>query len=326
MRISFIWDWMNDPIQLMTWKDGLSAAMRELSKKHQVMMFTIGKNAGIYDHEYFPFFMSQGGESLKGVVKAFQPDVILHFADCTRPHASIGQELGIPQALCFAGGNPLGETAKYFDHFFVESDCYKGVFERAGLSVSTAFGTNTDLFDPDSERLKRQSKVFTWCNLSTFATWKNHKLLADAMEGLSGVCAGFMYPDHEQECWQIPQDRGVLVLPHQSAEACAHLLKASSLAILPSRNDGGSQRSVLEAMAMNVPVIVNKESEKTSEYLRGVGWTSLVVDPTKESIRYWADQVLTGNIKPRGGREYILANWSHVQYADKIEQGLLGLL
>lgn len=323
MRIAFIWDWNNDPIQCMTWKDGLSAAMRILSKKYEVRMFTLGKHEGVMDHAYFPFYMYKGEDmkasaDLEEAVRAFAPDVILHFADLTRPNARPLSLLGIPMALCFAGGDTAGVTGQYFDLIFIESEVYRARLEVRGHEVITAFGTNTELYTPI-----RLRKHFDVAFPATYCDWKRHRLFSDATEGFRAVAAGFMYDVQERDCYEYPQEHGVLTFPHISAEALKYLYAASKTCVITSRADGGSQRTVLEAMAMNVPVIVMSDSDKTSEYILDAqreGYdVGAVVDPNQQDIHRAVDEW-----RERGSnaREYILKHWSHEVYADNLERGL----
>lgn len=304
MKIAFIWDWQPSYEQAVTWKDGLAAALRELSRRgHDVTLYTDCSDT--IHHPWFdikPIFTMGYSE----------PDVILHWADMTRPHASEHFRLDIPMAICFAGGEALGENVDLFDHIFVESEAYRKKFADAGYSVSTAFGTNTELFKPEP----RQQKIFDVAFPATYALWKRHNLLAQATKGLRTVTAGYMYPNtRESECYEVMQDNGALVLPHVSAEALRAIFAASKCVVIPSRSDGGSQRTVLEAMAMNIPVIVT-DSDKFD-------WEGLHrVEPNAPAIREMIDKLNADNW-PTNTRGYIEENWSHITYADAIEKELL---
>ena len=235
----------------------------------------------------------------------------------------MGRKLGIKQAICFAGGQPFGPTWNNFDLFFVESDEYKLKFQAANVDVMTAFGTNTKLYDPKDERLVGQAKLFDVCFPATYAAWKRHKLFSEATQGLRTVCAGYMYDDHETECWKEPQRGGSFVLPHVPASGLRHLLAASRVCLITSETTGGSQRTVLEAMAMDVPVIVMDDSPKTSEYVLDAiskGYkVGAVVPPDplgiKRAIYEWEDE-------KANGRQYILDTWSEKNYAEQINLGL----
>lgn len=313
-KIAIIHDWDVVWEQEYTWRDGLCAAVKELSKRHDVKFFVAGPD-NIIPHPYFPIYVSS---NIKKDVEEFKPDVILMWGDCTRPNAEPLSQLGIPMALCFAGGNPMGHTARYFDHFFVESAVYYDEFKSKGFSVSTAFGTNTEIFKPIPDQTKSFDAIFP----ATFCTWKRHPLFAEAVTGLKSCSVGWMYPVQENFCWKACEKAGSLVLPHVSAETLARLYASSKTCVITSRSDGGSQRTVLEAMAMNIPVICCSDSNKTSEYVRECG-QGAVVEPKAEAIRLaieeWKD-------KKVNTRDYIMEKWSEYVYADNLEAGLLKLL
>lgn len=309
MKIAFIHDWQVHWQQEYDWRDGLCAAIRELGKEHEVKFWVCGEKQ-IIPHPYFPIHVSN---DIVTEVREFNPDKIIIWGDTTRPHARALAPLGKPMALCFAGGHFDGDARNYIDHYFVESEVYKGRFEAQGCSVSTAFGTNTELFQP----IPAQHKLFDALFPATFALWKRHSLFAEATKGLKACAVGFMYETHEQECWQVCEQAGNLVLPHVSAEALRHLYAASKCVVIPSRADGGSQRTVLEAMSMNIPVVVCGDSDKTSEYLRGQ--YGYIVAPNASDIRKVIEDN-TLDLSTINTRDYILSKWSEKHYAEAMNK------
>jgi hypothetical protein len=313
MKIAFIHDWEVNYEQELTWKDGLSAALKELSSRHEVRLWVEGKTANIIPHDYFPIHVSP---TIPDNVEAWNPDVILFWADCTRPNAEPCSKIGKPMALCFAGGDTKSLNTHLFRHFFVESSVYLDRFTAQGNSASLAFGTNTYLFQPISS----QHKIFDAIFPATFADWKRHNLWSAATEGMPACAVGYMYDTHEDYCWKQCQKAGNLTLPHVSAEALRHLYAASRTCVVTSKHTGGSQRTVLEAMAMNVPVIVMDDSDKTTEYVRKVG--GIIVPPEPDKIRE-----AINNVKHEitNTRDHILKNHSEKTYAAAIESVLTQL-
>lgn len=317
MRIAVVHDWEPDIQQELDWQDGLAAAIRELGKRHEVRFYTMGKSTIELPHPYFPIRMMGSSDELFNDVREFDPDVILHWADTTRPNASVLFQLQKPMALCFAGGNPMGETQPLFDHIFVESQVYKDVFDANGVSCSIAFGTNTDLFAPIE-----QNKMFDICFPATFAGWKRHDLYAASVQGRRSIAMGYMYTDHEQECWQECLRLGTTVLPHVSANVLKYMYAASRICLITSLSSGGSQRTVLEAMAMNLPLIITDSDKFDYAYESG---KVFVAEPTVESIRGYIDAILDGE-QEVNTRDYVLENWSHIKYADALEKGLQSII
>lgn len=313
-KIAFIWDWDIIPSQAITWEDGLARAIQILGEKYEVKVYATGAEDYVFKHPYFDINVLNV-EHVADSIENFAPDVILHWADCTRPCAKTTARLGIPMALCFAGGDVNGGTAPYFQHIFVESDVYKPGFVKRGIPVTTAFGTNTELFKPIDIKEKTFDTIFP----ATFALWKRHDLYAKATESFNSLACGYMYDNHEQECWQVCIDHGVTVLPHVSARVLHYLYAASKVCVIPSRSDGGSQRTVLEAMSMNLPLVVT-DSDKF-DYCEGVCER---VEPTIYAVQDAITRILFEN-KPIDTRSYVLEHWSEYIYADALEKGLLSI-
>lgn len=314
MKIAFVHDWEPNDYQEITWQDGLAAALQELMNRgHRVDVITCGQGKTI-DHPYFDIrYWPRPAE----VVRSLRPDVILCWADMTRPNIEPLSKLGIPMAICFAGGEPITDKTPIFQHIFVESQVYKNRLEEAGYdNVSIAFGTNTELFKP----LPGQPKLYDTIFPATFALWKRHRLYAPAVAGLRALACGYMYENHEQECWQDCLKNGVTILPHVSAETLRYLYATSKVCVIPSESAGGSQRTVLEAMAMNIPLVVT-DSDKF-DYAKGYAFEA---EPTIESIRGTVKVLLDGE-RDVDSRDYVLKNWSEYTYADALEKGLQSII
>ena len=311
MRIAFCWDWEPEYTQATTWQDGLAAALKELmARGHEVGVFTIGTPTTIVNQYFNIEVVADPVES----IREFNPDVILHWADMTRPSAKPLLALNKPMALLFAGGEVLGDNVELFDHIFVESQVYEDKLKKKGYSVSRAFGTNTALFKP----IPQQKKVFDVIFPGTFAEWKRHELFAYASVGLNALAVGYMYDSHESECWKVCLEQGVTVLPHTSHKVLHHLYAASKICVVTSKSEGGSQRTVLEAMSMDIPVIVT-DSDKFDFAWKKVYET----EPTVKSLREMINLALDSEAHTR---DYVIQNWSEFTYADSIEAGLLKLV
>lgn len=307
MKILFLWDWEPEYSQATMWEDGLAAALKELiDRGHEVKLFTASSEPTIIKHPYFDIHVS---EDMKREALEYAPDTILYWGDMTRPNAPILAETGIPMAICFAGGEPISYNTDLFSHIFVESQVYEDIYKNKGYSVSRAFGTNTTLFKP-----VEQNKVFDTIFPATFAAWKRHELYAYSTAGLVSLAAGYMYEDHETECWQKCIDMGVVVLPSTPQKVLHRLYAASRLCAVPSQSNGGSQRTVLEAMAMNMPTVVT-DSDKF-DFAEG---KVFVAEPTVQSFGSMIRMALDSEVNTR---DYIVEYWSEFSYADSLERGL----
>lgn len=309
MKIAVVHDWQPDFQQELDWNDGLANAIKILSEKYEVKFFCEGTDI-VLPHKLFPI---HAVSNIPYKVQLFNPDVILVWADGTRPNIPALASLGKPIALAFSGGMSPDENMRLFNHIFVESNSYLEDFKKRGYSVSTAFGTNEKLFSP-----YEQPKAFDVIFPATFALWKNHKLFAESVKGLRALAVGYIQPEHESECWKVCEENGVTVLPHVSAEVLKRLYASSRVCVITSESNGGSQRTVLEAMAMNIPLVVSNASEKTTEYVKeaGDGW---IVEPNPADVREGIELALKTPVETRS---YILSKWTAQDYADSLEAGL----
>ena len=318
IKLAFVWDWEVPAIQCLTWKDGLAKAIQILSKEWEVKCYSIGKDT-IFYHDYFPIILKPIPELLAQEILKEKPDAILVFGDFTRPTIPLLANRGIPMACCLAGGT-FRNYVDCFDLIFVESEVYKNQLEAEGKRVIKAFGTNTELFKPI-----KQPKIWDAINSSTFALWKRHELFAKAMEGYKTFCFGWMYHNHETECWKIPQEKGVMIAPHIPMEVIPYLLNASYTSLITSDSTGGSQRSVLEAISCGIPPIVMTDSDKTTEYIRESGFGK-TVNPTIVEIREAVDFFKKNPPNPEVGHKFIIENYSEYIYAKKLQNGILSIL
>lgn len=312
MKIFFLWDWNSVDQYTIGWQDGLAAALKELIHRgHHILVVTCGETQHVIEHPYFPITVTKYPDVL---CSEFAPDVVLMWGDMTRPNANPILKLGIPMAICFAGGNLFGDNVDYFDHIFVESEVYKETYlEHGHENVSVAFGTNTDLFKPMPEQVKQFDTIFP----ATFASWKRHELYSAATRGLRSLAVGHIQPNGiDESSWQTCLINGTTVLPHITADGLRYLYAASRICVVTSSSAGGSQRTVLEAMAMNIPLVIT-ESDKF-DFAKGLAYEA---EPSIESVRGRIDALLDGE-HDTNTREYILNNWSHIQYADALEKGL----
>jgi len=312
MKLSVICDWEAPLIQTITRGDGFIKALEILKKEWDVKLYRLGKECSI--PLPVPVIQKPTPERIAQAVLADKPDIILFFRDFTSKTTQFLQGKGIPMAICLTGGT-FRQNIDAYDLVFVESKVYEDEFKALGKRVIRAFGIDTDLFKPI-----KQPKIWDAIFPATFANWKRHSIFAETM-GNKGVACGWMYPDHEQENWQICQEKGTMILPHLSHKAVAYLMNAAKTCVITSDSTGGSQRTVLEAMACNIPVIVASDSDKTTEYIRdcGIGET---INPDPNSIRKAIERLKDKEVN---SREWVIKNYSAQVYADKLKQGLLSL-
>lgn len=321
MKIAFVWDWDNELLQIVSWFDGLAGALRELSKKADVKIYTQVRGVSretLLPHPYFDVWAYADHKQMTAKVEEDKPDVVLFWADFTRP-AITELYRKFPSAICYSGGNTRAPVAHFFGKIFVESKVYMDQLIEDDIDpekVVQAFGTNTEVFAP-----QESIKMFDVFFPATFADWKRHHLFADAARGMSAFACGW-YQEHEPWCYEACKQAGILTTQHTLPHNLVDFYAASHCVCVTSESVGGSQRTVLEAMAMNVPVIVMADSDKCSEYLYDSGNPDMVVAPDPQEIRRAIQgcEDLVVDTRP-----WILNNFSEHIYADKLYKGLCEL-
>jgi glycosyltransferase involved in cell wall biosynthesis len=245
----------------------------------------------------------------------WKPDAILFFCDFSRDIMGELDGKGIPMAQCYTGGR-FTTYATVPDIVFTESKSYIDWMKSHGVKkVVQAFGTNTELFKPYP-----QPKIIDALFPATFASWKRHKLFCEAM-GPNGIVCGW-WQEHEMEIIRDAFKTGVGILHHQMAESMALLYSMARTVVVTSNDHGGSQRTVLEALACNIPTIVMNDSTMTSEYVRECGFGA-IVEPNVEAIRAAVEQ-FKGRTDSNT-REWVMQNYSEYIYADKVRDGILSI-
>ena len=105
------------------------------------------------------------------------------------------------------------------------------------------------------------------------------------------------------------------------AESVAYLYNMAKTVLVTSQDNGGSQRTVLEAMACNIPVIAMADSTMTTEYVRECGQGE-IVEPNVPDIQKAVERLKDTKVTTR---DWILENYSEYQYADKVRDGILSI-
>lgn len=294
MKISFVWQGSSNERTFKHWNDGLREAMRILERTHEV--------------EYI-----EPWDTITG-------DVLLYWeAPCTARSETgvhynrIRENRDIPRALLFAGGPIEWDTTVGFDMYFVESAINEQEMEALHLPWRRAFGVNDRVLKVEKKAPKIHQAFFQ----ATFAGWKRHELFAEAM-GKEGVLAGRLQ-EHDRQGYDTAKAHGVTIFDELSMEDISHELNRSVCVINTSSYWGGGQRTTLEALACNCPVIVMDDSPKNREYVEESG-CGIVVPPSVEAIyKAWREVQTWDNKKRAKGRKYIESKWTAQHYADSLQ-------
>lgn len=315
MKLIVVNDWWSDKMAHNLNKDGLLKALDIFQKEYGWdVKFVKKSRPGFFQHEYVLF---QYTEDPKKLILEEKPDAILFFGDLSRPLLGELKDCGIPIALAFSGGT-FTNHINVPDIIFVESEVYLKRLSAMRENIIQTYGTNTEVFKPT-----RQPKVFDAVFPATFATWKRHKLFAEARQPGDGnwLACGWFQP-REKQCWKVCQDNGITMLHHQNAESMNFIYNMSRTCVITSDSSGGSQRTVLEAMAVGIPPIVMEDSDKTTEYVKESGFGK-IVPPNPEDIREAVREFVANPPDPQKGIDYIKSKYTAHHYAEEMKQGIL---
>ena len=207
----------------------------------------------------------------------------------------------------FCAGHPQDiENIDKFDHIFVESPyVYKEMFPFA-KSISIAFGTDTDFFKPSDE-----TKMFDVFYPATFSdNWKRQELFAEAAKGYRAMACGLVQPDGV-EGYKKCIENGVYVMAGLiPTKIIANLYNMSRVVVITSWH--GSERSALEALASNVPLVITSDNELACSLVKD---QAIIVDPNVVTIRRGINMALRKTVNTR---DWIENKYSHIKYAEKI--------
>lgn len=316
MKLAVCNDWF-DPKSAIFWnKDGFLKMLHVLRERDrwEIKFFKKSDRSFEWKHDYVDLHFSQ--DPVKNLLE-WNPDAILGFSDLSRPYLKdiAGKK---PIGLCFSGGT-FKDYKDVPDIIFVESKSYLKFMGDIGVKKAVqAFGTNTEVFKP-----YKQPKIFKAFFPATFAGWKRHDLFSEAM-GKDGLAAGW-WQENEPDCWQVCVKNGCALLHHQLPESVVQLYNMAHTCLITSRNEGGSQRSVLEAMACGIPPVVMSDSDKNREYVEEAGFGA-IVEPDANRIREVVDDMIARPHDPQKGIAYISSKYTQYHYADKIKEGILSIL
>lgn len=292
MRIAFCWTGgIKNKDRFDHWNDGLRAAMRLIEQEHEVTYHEPEEDLPTVDW------------------------ILLWEAPCTHASEVWGNAYKKVQyspqkkALLFAGGPIQKHWVDGFDHVFVESLINKDDFTRLGVKNSVAFGINTNIFKP----LPDVEKIYTTVTHGTCAGWKRQNLVGEAFKDRALV---FGQPqDTDPKMFDDCRNFGCTVLLEQTYENTNILLNSGQVSVNCADFWGGGQRSTLEALACDLPVVVMADSPKNREYIEASG-CGYICNPDVESIKRAVNTALSE--KQPKSREYVMKYWTPEHYKNAL--------
>lgn len=266
MKLAFIWLWEHASKIYPKWRDGLRGALEEISKEHEVIFFLDGALPQDY-HDW---------------------DAILFWDDSNSAFFHVIDRYPCKKGMILTTDPHNIENLKKVDIVFCESQPIYEAVRRHGLRAVKAFGTDTDFYKPHLT-LKKDIEYFY---PATFSPWKRQDTIAHLGKKL--FCLGTVQPDG-QEIYKKCLKMGVQCLVgYFPAEKVREYYQRAKKVIIPAIH--GSERTVLEAMALNILPEINPQNQRASSYLKEYRETKEYITP----------------------RDFIRGEYSHKKYAEKI--------
>ncbi len=270
MRIAFIWPFVHAKDIYSKWRDGLRSAMEIIEKKHKVDWFLADDFPKLDDDYDFLLYWSSSIED--------------YFKDLYKYKARKG--------ICLTTNPYKPENLRKMDVVFAEST---PVFDRCrmeGLRTIKAFGTDTEYFKPNPKIKKDIEYFYPAC----FSNWKCQHRIAELGDKL--LCVGTIQADGQDQ-YDICKHYGVKIeVGYFPVKKIKKYYDRTKKIIIPAVH--GSERTVLEAMSMNIlPEVTDRiRNKKAYSYIKEYNQT---------------------NMTPR---EFVVKNYSHFNYATQLLKGI----
>lgn len=268
MTLAFVWFWERASEIYPNWRDGLRAAMEEISKEHNVVWF-FDKN------------VPNPSDNWNGII---------FWDDSNSAFFSQLDSYNCKKALCLTTDPQNFDNLKKLNAVYCESTPVYEAVRAQGIRAIKAFGTDTDFYTID-DTVKKDIEYFY---PATFSPWKRQADIAHLGEKL--LCVGTVQPDgvaELQECLK----KGVRVEEgYFPPEKIRDYYRRSKHVIIPAIH--GSERTVLEAMACGIkPEVLNDGNIRTQSLIRelensGMGIREFVVK--NYSAKEYAKSILRG--------------------------------
>lgn len=266
MKIQFIWYWNRAEEIYPLWRDGLRAALEEINKTHRVE-WILGEKQPTND-----------------------ADFILFWGDSNCPlFNTIDQYKTKKGIILTTDPHNISNLAKLDVVFCESTPVYEAVRAR-GLRAIKAFGTDTDFFKPT-----KREKDIEYFYPATFSPWKRQRDIAHLGEKL--FCVGTLQPDGEDDFRACKEHHVHTACDYYPVKQIREYYDRSRHVVIPAIH--GSERTVLEAMSMNIIPKVNPENVRTISYVKEF-MTSKYYTP----------------------REFVVVNYSHNVYAKQLLRGI----
>lgn len=291
-RIAFIW-WFDRSSEVFdNWRDGLRGALEIIDKKKDYSIsYYLDKtlpDPGEFD--YLMFWSSTQEEYFDHLDKYKEKKGLCLTTD---PH-SIDNLKKMDAVFCES--QPIFDVVEsHGTESYYETNEKTGQYEqktRPFYKTILAFGTDTDFYKPDPKKKKDIPYFYP----ATFSPWKRQDEIADLASDLYLV--GTIQPDG-LDIYNRCINKGCNIeVGYFPANKIRNMYQRAVEVVIPAIH--GSERTVLEAMAINIkPVVIHPTNKRTYSYIKEYDESGLETP-----------------------REFILKNYSHKIYAKRLLEGI----
>lgn len=269
LRIAVIWYWDRASEIWPNWRDGYRAAWEEIDKVHQVDWFLDKHLPSPSDNYDFIYLWDDSNSEFFKFIDDYK---------CRK-----GMSLTT---------NPQNyDNLSKLDVVFCESNPVYDLLRPHGIRTIKAFGTDTKFFSPDNTE-----KDIPYFYPATFSPWKRQKDIAYLSSDL--LCVGTVQPDGESELRACKDAKVKVEVGYFPAKKIRDYYRRAKKVIIPAIH--GSERTVLEAMSMNIPVeVTDFHNQKSRSYIQ----------------EFEASEF-------ESTREFILTNYSEKVFAKNLLRGI----
>lgn len=263
MSIGVVWFWDRASEIWDNWRDGYRAAFEVIAKDHKVDWF-LDKKLPDKGYDYIHVWDDSNSQALR-LVRPLAPKIGLSLT--TDPHNF--------------------ENMRLADVIFAESDPVVEAVRRQGLRVIKAFGTDTDYFYP-----KDCEKDIEYFYPATFSPWKRQDELSYLGDKITMI--GTIQPDG-QEIYEKCKASGCKIeVGYFPVEKIRDYYWRTKQILIPAVH--GSERTVLEAMSMNIPVQIThiEVNRRADSYIKEQHQSGLT--PRDFTIKNYSHEVMAKNL------------------------------
>lgn len=268
-KLAFVWFWDQASSVFPNWRDGLRGALDLVGREYDISWF-FDKTIPLESDGF---------------------DFILFWDDSNSAFFNEIDKYSCRKGICLTTAPQNVENLKRLDVVFCESQPIYEAVRAAGVRAIKAFGTDTEFFKPDP-KVKKDIEYFY---PATFSPWKRQRDISYLGSRL--LCVGTVQPDGAVDYNSAIENGVQIELGYFPAEKIRDYYRRSKKVIIPAIH--GSERTVLEAMAMNILPEVVGNNPRSKTYL--------------EEFK---------NSGSRTTRDFIVNNYSHFIYADKLLKGI----